>query len=252
MPGYKYNYFNTNLIRSMNDALKQSLTENDQIDRTFVKTGKPVETTPEEVAQRAYFDTPRSSGDVSPENKQKFDVAYQTQLDKFNKLSPEAKQIASGSLWGDPNNKLYRTVPVKVNRVSFSNPDLLGLAVDRDIYMSDKISPSENLPHELAHIQKNATTPDDIEDSTRSYYKRREEAAAEANEKLINIRANKSPEKALDPLTPDEVKDALKNVKGAGYEGFESIPEKIRSEIEDYMRYKVVKKNQTNQGTALA
>lgn len=252
MPGYKFHYFDKSLIRSMNTALRSSLAENNQWTGEGKSVGQKTTTTPEEIAQRAYSNTPRSAGEVSPQFKQQFDRAFANQRDVFNRMSPEAQKQAS-VMYGNPNDPAYRTVEFGVQKKEYESPTLYGLSSGRDVTISTKAVGAEGkvLPHEMTHQQQFRQSTPGIADTLRTdqqkpYGEQDIEAGAESKAQVMQTRGSKSPEDALKTLTPQEVEGALEKTRsGTGssspYSGFDKLKSETQTELKDYLRHMIVK-----------
>lgn len=245
----------------MNTALKSSLAEDNQFTGEGRRVGPKTTTTPQEIAQRAYSNTPRSAGEVSPEFQQEFDRAFQNQRDVFNRLSPEAQKQAS-VMYGNPNDPAYRTVEFGVQRAEYTDPSLYGFSQGRDVSLSTKAVGAEGkvLPHEMTHQQQFRQTTPGIADTLRAdqqkpYKEQDIEAGAESKAQVMKTRGSKNPEDSLKTLTPQEVEGALERTRSgsessAPYSGFDKLKSETQDELKNYLRHMIVKgQQQQQQGT---
>lgn len=243
----------------MNTALKSSLAEDNQFTGEGKRVGAKTTTTPQEIAQRAYSNTPRSAGEVSPQFKQQFDRAFANQRDVFNRMSPEAQKQAS-VMYGNPNDPAYRTVEFGVQKAEYTDPLLYGLSDGREVSISTKAVGAEGkvLPHEMTHQQQfRQSTPGIADtlaaDQQKPYGEQDIEAGAESKAQVMQTRGSKNPEDALKTLTPQEVEGALEKTRsGTGssspYSGFDRLKSETQTELKDYLRHMIVKGQQA-QGT---
>jgi len=258
----KDNYLhNKNSLNTLYRAISQILTEEktSEIDDSIRERNPGTVTTPEEVTQRAYFNVKRSEGDVSPEDKAKYDSAFQDQQKSFSGMSPDAQKKAA-VLWGNPTDPNYRTTQFNLARGSFNNSNMRGLANGRTVTVASDKPDKVTIPHEMTHVQQfsNTTggreTSDALRADTKKDYREKDiEAGAQSKAEILALRNAKSPEDALKPLSQSEVNKALDNTKGLDnqYVGFEDEPENIKAELKKYMQKMIVKNNTENQeGTA--
>jgi hypothetical protein len=261
--GYKYNYFNKSMFAAMNECLKKALVETTDMDVKEVVPGTKVKTTPEEITQRAYSNTPRSQGDVKPEFKGEYDSAFQTQRRTFDSMSDEAKRQAS-IMWGDPRHPAYRTSSFDVTKVRYESPTLAGVAHGRDVTVSadnpQKEQGGKVLPHEMTHVQQFATQtdrstiPEIKTDQDKPYGERKIEAGAESKAQVIDTRNRRSSGSSLEPLSDREVESALERTRSgtstsSPYSAFDTLPDNIKKELKNYMKNMIVTPQTQTQGT---
>lgn len=249
-----------NDIQSFNQSLRKCyMRENNDFYQD--PNTKKITTSPEEIAQRAYSDKKKSEGEVDPEFKKQFDIAFQQQLDQFNKLTPEAQKKAM-LMYGDPRLPEYRTKQFEIQLGKFKKESTLGttnIGSKRVSLSKDEMEKEQGavLPHEMTHVQQ-LTTGDAnaeikksfVDDIGKPYRKQEIEAGAESKANILTARNVKPPEDSLKPLSTTEVDDALKATKSgdASYTGFENLPQETQNELKNYLRYMIVKGNQ-QQGT---
>lgn len=240
----------------MNTALRSSLKE-DNRNHAGTPASQKITTTPEEIAQRAYSNTRRSAGEVSPEFQQQFDTAFANQRDAYNRMSPEARKQAA-IMYGNPNDPAYRTVEFGVQRMNYEDPNLYGLSQGKNISISATKAVGDQgktLPHEMTHQQQfRQTTPGIADtlaaDQQKPYRERDIEAGAESKANIMQLRGDKKPEDSLKTLTPQEVENALQKTRSEfRYVGFDQLDPKTQKELKDYMQHMIVKGQQQQQGT---
>lgn len=255
------------MFKSMNECLKKVLVEKTDVpfdtDIKEVVPGTKVKTTPEEITQRAYSDTPRSQGEVDSEFKGKYDSAFDKQKEIFGSISDEGKKYAS-MFWGDPRSPVYRTTQFDVSKVKYKSPTLAGLADGRNVTISAENDQKEQggkvLPHEMDHRQQfTAQTNPEIfslirADQDKPYREQKIEAGAESKAQVIDIRNKRSPESSLEPLSDAEVESALQKTRSgtttsSPYSGFDELPDNIKKELKNYMKHMIVTPQTQTQGT---
>jgi len=261
--GYKYNYFNKSMFAAMNECLKKALVETIDRDVKEVVPGTKVKTTPEEITQRAYSNTPRSQGEVKPEFKGEYDSAFETQKRTFDAMSDDAKKTAS-HMWGDPKSPFYRTAQFDVTKVKYESPTLAGVADGRNVTIAannrEKEQGGKVLPHEMTHVQQfssqtdRAAMPRIRSDQDKPYKEQQIEAGAESKAQVVDIRNRKSSEESLKPLSDREVESALERTRSgtstsSPYSGFDNLPDNIKSELKNYMKNMIVTPQTQTQGT---
>ena len=250
------------MFKTMNECLKKALNEADTAFNTDVKEtvpGSKRTTTPEEVTQRSYSNTPRSAGPVSPEFQAQYDKAFQDQKTHFDTLSDEAKKAAT-TLWGDPRSSAYRGIQFDMTKVVFKDPRLYGLATGgKNVALSANPPGNDKttLPHEMTHIQQFGaqTDPGSTErlqtDRAKPYREQSIEAGAQSKAEVLDTRTKKSPEESLKPLSDTEVEGALEKTRGPenAYTGFDALPDNIKAELKGYLKKMIVKTPTATQGT---
>lgn len=272
-----YHKIDKNLIESVKNVLQKSiLAENNPPVGTEIK-----DITPKEVFLRGLTKTPRSAGEVDPKYQAEFDRRFKEQQDAFKREFPEkeekdflddplgtkpdarTRKETATTLFGDPTREQdYLHTPMTLKFADLSTRTIPGepgkqsggFARGREVTLDPKRSPEKAIAHETGHVQQNSTVDPSVlvRDHEIPYADRNTEAGAELKSQIMKIRAGKSSEESMKPLTDQEVDSAIDNAGKAGYGGFYNLDRGIQQRLKNYMKHMIAKNNttgQNNQGT---